>query len=631
MLQSDPPKSLPGDASEKWLERGIILILVLACAVAFSKNRVDPDFWGHVQYGIDARSDGLPTTATYTYTSENHRWINHEVVAEFLLVTGLETVGQSGLLIIKCLLGLAVLWMIYRSATWENVPAVSIGLTLLLVAVSIMQFWALRPQLLSFVFFALMIAWVDSCFRTGTLPARENGDSGAQPPLSDQSFSHLASRVKWLWLLVPLFSIWANSHGGFVAGYCILVVYLLGRIVELGRRFGRKALGLMGMLGAVMVASGLATFFNAYGIELHRWLLHSITMPRPEIVEWRAPELISVVWIPWWVLVATFVGAAVGTRHRRDPIQFALLGLTLWQACLHRRHIVFFAILFGFWMPSHIASLLSRFENRRSNTPVTTNGSPTVRWLGVVGLFVLAVAMSINLAGQLRMIAVRKDGYPVAAFQYMADHQLGGRLVVQFKWAQYAIAAFAARPSVLPATSVAFDGRFRTCYPQQIVDSYFDFAKGLGAPGVRYRADDSAPFDDSRILRLGTPDLVLIDRRQTHAIDVMQGKSDEWTVLYQDGLAQLWGRAVVFDNPEHTCYVPVSQRRLSEKPQQGVARWPALPTLPTTFQSRGLAAGNHGWSKLGLATDVADSRTSTTDVHVRSHDEHATDECKRSR
>ena len=54
--------------------------------------------------------------------------------------------------------------------------------------------------------------------------------------------------------------------------------------------------------------------------------------------------------------------------------------------------------------------------------------------------------------------------------------------MLRFKWAQYAIAAFGVNSDERPHLKVAFDGRFRTCYPQELVDMYFDFAIGDAPP-----------------------------------------------------------------------------------------------------------------------------------------------------
>ncbi|HMC12484.1 MAG TPA: hypothetical protein VKH44_14385, partial [Pirellulaceae bacterium] len=101
-----------------WLDRGIIAAVVLAAGVALSLNVADPDLWGHVQYGRDALAHGLPATTTYSYVAEGYPWINHEIVAEYVLATVADSFGGTGLLIFKCLLGVAVvgaiLWRAFR-------------------------------------------------------------------------------------------------------------------------------------------------------------------------------------------------------------------------------------------------------------------------------------------------------------------------------------------------------------------------------------------------------------------------------------------------------------------------------------------------------------------------------------
>ncbi len=216
----------------------MVLALMMGCAVALSKNQADPDFWGHIQYGRDAIVSGLPSTATYSYTAEGHRWINHEVISEYLLAVGIDTIGASGLLVMKCLLGLAVLGLMYRQAIRLGVSAIAAQMTLLLVALNLIHFWGLRPQLISYTLFAAVIALLNWCFpssadgRNKWLPAR----------VMDEETRQLATRRRWLWSLPPLFALWASSHGGFLAGYCVLAVYLSGRSGQalIGR--GRQAL-----------------------------------------------------------------------------------------------------------------------------------------------------------------------------------------------------------------------------------------------------------------------------------------------------------------------------------------------------------------------------------------------------
>jgi hypothetical protein len=397
-------------------------------------------------------------------------------------------------------------------------------------------------------------------------------------PTSQAASTVVAGRV-WLWTLPPLFAVWANCHGGFLAGYCVLVAYFIGRGCEAVLARGRRALPMVLHLTAILAVTALATLINPYGINLHDWLLQSLGSPRPEIVEWRPPELLSVVWVQWWLLVAVFIVAVVRTNKPRDLTQMLILVLTLWQACEHRRHMAFFAILFGYWMPIHLHSLLTQSQAGATSPKIAQRMVPAVR-MALAGLLLAACGLvGFHLFHQLREIPVRRDGYPVSAFQYMADQRLEGKLVVRFKWAQYAIAAFGTLPEGQGRMRVAFDGRFRTCYPQEIVDLYFDFADG-DRPG-RQRSSHSPPVDSGRILQYGQPDLVLIDRRQKTAESAIRQHDEDWTLLYQDSLSQLWGRTSRFGIETSPDYVAESNRVISDLEQTGVVAWPALPIRHT--------------------------------------------------
>src|SRR5687768_17113946 len=130
-----------------WLDRGIIAAVLLACGVALSLNVADPDLWGHVQYGRDALEFGLPRATTYSYVAEGYPWINHEILAEYVLAIANDWFGGSGLLIGKCLLGLAVVGAVLRRALSQGAGLIAACGLALLLAVTLGNHWSLRPQL----------------------------------------------------------------------------------------------------------------------------------------------------------------------------------------------------------------------------------------------------------------------------------------------------------------------------------------------------------------------------------------------------------------------------------------------------------------------------------------------------
>jgi hypothetical protein len=133
------------------------------------------------------------------------------------------------------------------------------------------------------------------------------------------------------------------------------------------------------------------------------------------------------------------------------------------------------------------------------------------------------------------------------------------------------------RLAVLRKNATPRDGRFETCYPREITDIYFDFWLGTNDPDQRYRSPQAPAFDPARALEFHAPDLVLLSREQRPSVREMQRHTDKWVLLYQDSLAQLWGRRSVYEAPESPQFLAASLRSITDDLQTGSVSWPALP------------------------------------------------------
>jgi hypothetical protein len=379
--------------------------------------------------------------------------------------------------------------------------------------------------------------------------------------------------ARYLWCLPPVFIIWANAHGGFVAGLAIVGAYLTGRIVEcLIQRTDYRQAAQLTLVGCACIA---ATLLNPYGWQLHRWLLVSLVEPRPEITEWLAPQMSDPTFWPWIALLSIIAISLFASRERRDWVEIVILLLVVWQSTLHLRHIAFVALAAGFWIPVHLQSTLHRFLYQ------PTGGSPRIlnlvqrsRFAIVPTLLIAITLQTFALEKRLTTFPVERGLYPIDAIQFMADRQLEGKLVVAFNWAQYALG------SLSPRVTVGFDGRYDTCYPLEVVDMHFDFLLGE-AGGNRHRSSNSGPIDATRILEHAEPDLVLIDRHYENAVTTMKSEATkpnpEWVLLYCDRVAELWGRASRYDEPTSPDFIAARHRVLDASPRDGSIAWPALP------------------------------------------------------
>ncbi len=341
----------------------------------------------------------------------------------------------------------------------------------------------------------------------------------------------------------------------------------------------RRPGDLPSLVGLGVVAAGclLAVLANPYGTGLVQWMAESLGSPRPEITEWAPPKMSDPI---FWQLVALVGVNAIAwgfASKRRDWVKLLILMLVAWQAMSHLRHIAFFALLTGFWTPPYLQSVLAGVRNRAAQGLPIVRPAPLMKWAAVGVVLLTTFVQTRSLTSRLAVLPVHANRYPVDALQYMTDQQLSGRLVACFNWAQYALAALS------PKTTVAFDGRFRTCYPQEVVDMNFDFLLGEYG-GNRHRSPDFGPVDGSKVLRHGSPNLALVDRSYPHAVQVMKSQSVEsggdWSLLYQDATAQLWGLASQYDRAESPDYLPPARRIISDRQSGAVVQWPAFPRRP---------------------------------------------------
>ncbi len=130
------------------------------------------------------------------------------------------------------------------------------------------------------------------------------------------------------------------------------------------------------------------------------------------------------------------------------------------------------------------------------------------------------------------------------------------------------------------------DGRFDTSYSRQVLDVNLDFIMG-DHPRWRNRSPETGPFRADRVLDLGEPNLALVDRQRSDCVRAIEQRTD-WVLLYQDALAQVWGRRSIYDDASSPQYIPPSARSISDEAQVGWAAYPALPRMAP----RGLFVAN---------------------------------------
>jgi hypothetical protein len=455
------------------LEAAALLALVILILYSLSTTVADLDLWGYLAFGrLFWTQERFPYHDVFSYVPTLSPWVYHEWLTGVIFYPIFQTLGAPGLQMFKFALGLAALGLVYLTARRRGaapLPAAALLASTLMVAGA--GYGAVRAQVFTYAGFAATLYLLET--------ARQSG----QP--------------RCLWWLAPIQLVWCNLHGGFLAGLGLMLLYALGE--ALSRRPYRPYL--LGLLAAI-----LATLVNPYGLQYWTYLAHAATMPRPEILEWgslwqgyRHGILPAPILLNFIALVTLTVTLAWWARWRELTPALVLL-VTLGLALNHTRHLVFFALSFGTYMPALLTAYFRAAPPRpggRVRPP--GRGRRLSALLMIAGTVFLTSHLIRRGPLDLKIPAgppAADPGavyYPVGAVDYLEQQRLAGNLLVNFDWGEYCLWR------LYPQCRVAVDGRYETVYPADLTREYFDFL--LARPGWR------------TFLERYPPDMILIDIR----------------------------------------------------------------------------------------------------------------------
>ncbi len=392
--------------------RGMAFGLSLAFFGAFflfTFHEADEDLWGRLAAGRLILSErSLPEKDVFAYVPTKPLWVDHEWLSGVVFHEVERACGGGGLIVLRAGLGLGTVALLLLAA--RGVSPWTLALLSLAASPLLAQGFNSVIRAQAFTFFFLSLTFL------------------------------ILERGKGRLALPPLVALWANFHGGFVVGPLLILGYGFFRLAA---------------------ASFAVSLLNPYGVEYWRYLGEALSMPRPEIVEWRRAEL-----------------GGFDDLHIQSALVLVLL--LVWGRRPRPAHITALA-------GAALASLLHvRFAPLLGMVIVVTCGGSweevfrKKRQAIALGVMVLTLSLAAlggavgffrrDLSLQMR---IPDDRYPVAAMKRLESES--GNLAVFFNWGEYAL--YHLYPEVL----VSIDGRYETVYPEELVRANWDFTRG--APG----------------------------------------------------------------------------------------------------------------------------------------------------
>jgi hypothetical protein len=473
----------------------------------YSMRQADPDLWGYLAYGrLFVEHGAIVRQDPFAYTSAPFHWMTFEYGAHVLLWLAFHYAGAAGLIGLKCVFGGTALYCLYAAIrVTSDEPFVWVPAFLLCTS-AVSRFFLFRPQLFTFAFFALFVAVL---------------------------MRFLLRRRAPLWLLPIATLVWANTHGGFVAGLGALGLTILLRASENVTNHGWRVRRLVegtGRLWTSLGACTLATFINPLGPTLWGYVVTELShgSNRRYIAEWRPPSFSN---DPWSLIVLTLLTATVVViglmAHRRHVIAGARAAYwamscvpLLAMSYVSVRHVPLAAI----WAGPVITLLASRLNDELPSL-VTFRRV----WFLLRGFALLPICLTFAVVYAEPAPVVHAAGavlgttHPCGAVNFLRQNHVEGNVYNPLWWGSYITW------ELYPQVRVSMDGRNISLFPDEMVVENLKFYSN----DIR-EADLDAPFEhDTDFLLVPSDSPVLtrvrMDRR--------------WRRMYADRDAELFARA----------------------------------------------------------------------------------------
>jgi len=365
-----------------WLRPAIVVLAALLLLACFSTEVADSDTFFHLEAGkyvLDHHRLPLPDPFSFTtylgkalpgedvVRSFN---ITHSWLGEVIIYLSYAAGGYGGMVLLRALImtaycGFAGLWIYRRTGVLYRAIAAAF-----VTGFIASYFSSDRPYQMTYLLIVATIVIVESGRR--------------------------------LWLLPPLFLLWANLHGGYIMGFVVLGAYCaeaLRRQLRSAPREGDRHLWL------AAVASVAAAFCNPNGFRTFAiLLLYRHSNLTNSVYEWQKPA----VWPPSFLNLLLFGALAVllWQRHRTrlaDWVLLILFGAAYFSAVRNSN-------LAGLVAPALIACYLpwNRLMGARAEWALAA---------------VLALAMAVPFArGRAFQLRCAEWKYPGGAADFLLSH-----------------------------------------------------------------------------------------------------------------------------------------------------------------------------------------------------------------
>jgi hypothetical protein len=481
-----------------------MLFLSIFVYLAFSKGMAllgDCDTGYHIRAGewIIAHLS-VPRHDMFSYSSPPLPWTAHEWLSEVIMALIHNTFGLTGLAIFFAGILALVSLLLFRMIRNEGDNILLAVFIVLLATISSQIHWLARPHVFSLLLF---LAWY------WILEEYRRNDTNR------------------LYLLPPILLLWVNLHGGYLAGFMLLGIYLIGELPDYFSGNAEKRTEAWQRLKSLAITTAVCipvSCINPYGyhILLFPFNLVSNQLIMDSVTEFLSPNFHEP--NPFKYLLLGLVAVLALSRERLKLTELLLLLVFLNMSLYSVRYIPLFALVSAPILMRHTDTLLrnsqSRFTEalrRKANNLATIDAtSGGILW----PIFAFGAVTWLAASGAIQY-GFNPQTKPVAAVRFIEKANLPGNMFNNDEFGDYVIYA------AWPRYKVFFDGR-SDMYGTERLKEYkqiTNFEDGWEKTLEKYRINWIFFDTNSRLTRF------LKERK-------------DWVLIYQDRVAAIFIRNI---------------------------------------------------------------------------------------
>lgn len=384
----------------------VLTVLVLTIVFTMAHGSIqDPDIWWHL-HNADYlfQHHALPRADMYSFTVPGHSWINHEWLSEIPYYLAWRKFGLPGIqavmLGVLSLIFLGVLYLSYRESLNYKAAVAATCYCIFLASVS----FGPRTILFGYVYIVVLLIVLQRLRQCGTAP---------------------------LWILPPLFCLWANTHGSWLIGMILLSILIAtgfvkgswGSVDSVKWTAPQKR-----ALIATWLASAGALFVNPFGWRLVFYpfdLAFRQKLNVEHVEEWVSVNFHDT---RGKVVLALLIVLLISALLRVSRWTLAEVGLILFSLYSGLTYIRFLFLL-GIVVAPVLAKAMDFMPPYREekDTPVLNACVIALMIAGMVHYWPGAAQLEDSVAQQ----------YPAEALAYLEAHPAQGPLLNFYLWGGY--------------------------------------------------------------------------------------------------------------------------------------------------------------------------------------------------